>query len=315
VTNLRNAIASVDAIYDPWKTTGVTLEQFFADVYYMVAADEARALSVFVELSVLYRRMLAATTNWFPRGPRLGALDRLLRQEIPRSTDGLTVITFNHDLALEHAAARLPRSSQSWCLRGLYGDISLQPLHWSGSAFRNHRANCPHDPPPFKLLKLHGSMNWFLRSTTRNPTIGTLFPRERTQRGVYVGDHKDILIFPVESKRARPGGRRWYLWPLIVPPIYDKQRITGMTLLQEVWDQATAAIARADRLVMLGYSLPDADVLARQTLRTAVRQNASLECVECINPDAAVVEKLQQTLDLAVTRLFTNTDAYLRNAG
>lgn len=73
------------------------------------------------------------------------------------------------------------------------------------------------------------------------------------------------------------------MWPLVVPPIYDKQRITGMRLLQQLWDLSYKAIASAERLILFGYSIPEADVLARQMLRTAVRQNGSLECVECID--------------------------------
>jgi hypothetical protein len=100
-----------------------------------------------------------------------------------------------------------------------------------------------------------------------------------------------------------------------VPPIYDKQRITGMGLLQAVWDQANAAIMKAERLVLFGYSLPDADVLSKQLLRTAVRRNRSLNCIDCINPDANVVTKLRQLLDSPVVRLYRDASSYLMYGG
>jgi len=96
-----------------------------------------------------------------------------------------------------------------------------------------------------------------------------------------------------------------------VPPIYDKQRVTGMRLLQQVWDRAYERIRAADRLVMFGYSVPDADVLARQMLRTAVRVNLDLECVDCINPDATVAAKLRQVLDVPVVRVYADVPSFL----
>lgn len=85
-----------------------------------------------------------------------------------------------------------------------------------------------------------------------------------------------------------------------------------MGLLQQVWDRANAAIEHADRLVMVGYSIPDADVLSKQMLRTAMRRNSKLDCVECINPDASIAAKLQQTLDARGIRLFSDIMSFLR---
>jgi hypothetical protein len=81
-----------------------------------------------------------------------------------------------------------------------------------------------------------------------------------------------------------------------------------MRLLQQVWDRAYDAIRRADRLLLVGYSIPDADVLAKQMLRTAVRQNGALECVECINPDASIATKLRQVLDAKVIKIFSDVE-------
>lgn len=314
VRSVRAALAASGQTYDPWDRGSVTMEQFFADVYYAVASAAATSssLPVFIETLRLYRRVLAQTTDWMTALNRQGHLDRLLRREIDRADDGVTVVTFNHDLVLESVAAKLPRTSGRWCLRSLYGDVALRSLNWpSGRTHPNHKAGCAHRPP-FELLKLHGSMNWLMRSPKITPDFGTLFPPQRTQRQIYVANRADIMIDARISAQAKPGGRSWHLWPLVVPPIYDKQRVTGMTLLQEVWDRANAAILGADRLVLFGYSIPEADVLARQMLRTAVRQNGSLDCVDCINPDASVAPKVRQILDAKVVRLFVDVPAYLK---
>jgi hypothetical protein len=292
------------------------MEQFFADIYYSVAGSGSTspALPVFIETMRLYRRVLAQTTNWASGLGRVGALDRLLRYEKDTASGALTVVTFNHDLLLESVAAKMPRTSGRWCLRSLYGNISLQGLNWSKvRAYPNHKTGCP-DEPPFEVLKLHGSMNWLMQSPTLTPAYGTLFPPQRTNRKIWVANRRDIVIDPRRSATAKPGGRSWNLWPLVVPPIYDKQRVTGMRLLQQVWDLARDRIRHADRLVLFGYSLPDADVLARQMLRTAVRENAAIQCVDCINPDASIAMKIREVFDVPVVKLYANVVAFLAHA-
>lgn len=315
VQSLKTAIAAAPEVYDPWERDAVTMEQFFADVYYAVAsaATATTALPVFIETLRLYRRVLAQTTNWMAAASRLGAIDRLLRHEMDRSSE-VVVVTFNHDLVLESVVARLPRVAGKWCLRSLYGDPDLRPLNWNVSgAHPNHRAGCVHSPP-LTVLKLHGSMNWLTRTPTLTPAMGTLFPPQRTNRQVYVANQRNIILEPRTRASGRQGGRGWYLWPLVVPPIYDKQRITGMNLLQQVWDKAASAIASAERLVLFGYSIPEADVLAKQMLRTAARGNTSLQCVECINPDPTIVEKVDRLLSPDVIRLFADAGSFVRHS-
>jgi hypothetical protein len=85
-----------------------------------------------------------------------------------------------------------------------------------------------------------------------------------------------------------------------------------MHLLQQAWDKAHERLRACDRLVVVGYSVPDADVLAKQMLRTAVRQNASLECVECINTDPSVAVKIREVSDLPVVRLYADIPHFLK---
>ena len=318
VRDLRAALGRNPAFYDPWGRASVTMEQFFADIYYAVAATSTappEALSAFIETVRLYVQVLAETTNWVSDLRRQGDLDRLIRHEL-RQASPLTVITFNHDLIIESVAAKLPSRPGQWCLRSLYGGVGLTNLQWpTGRLLPLHDADC-RDQAPFTLLKLHGSVNWFMRSQSVTPPVSTLFPTSGQQRTIFVSNRGDVAIDTRLRRRAVGRGRpTWYTWPLVVTPIYDKQRITGMGLLQEVWDQANAAIMEAERLVLFGYSLPDADVLSKQLLRTAVRRNPSLNCIDCVNPDAQVVSKLRQLLDSPVIRLYRDASSYLTYSG
>jgi hypothetical protein len=227
-----------------------------------------------------------------------GILDRLFRHELARARGAVTFVTFNHDLVLENAIARVVPPKNTWCLRSLYGDPNLDQIipEDRDMVFPHHTDSCPHTPPA-TVLKLHGSLNWVVRTASRQPRLGTLFPgRNKT---ILMHNEKEFSdIATLRSSKAR-GRKKWYLWPLIAPPIYDKSRITGMAVLDSLWHAAADAIRSADRLLLLGYSLPDADGLATQMLRASYFSNKSLDAVDCVDPDPALASKIGEGSSLA----------------
>jgi len=285
------------------------MEQFFADVYYEVAPlkrADART-QLYTRLLRLYHRTLSATTNWMMLVREHGVLEHLITSELGR-TDSLTVVTFNQDLVAESSAARI-RPTSDWCLASLYQTNRLRPRlllnRPKASVFQHHRPGCPHNPP-FALLKLHGSLNWVLASRGIDPTVGTLFPSGHPRR-IYC---LDTRIVPEHATLT--GTKPWEIWPLVVPPIYDKPRIVAMGMFQRLWTRARESIESADRVVFFGYSMPDADISAKQLFRRAVARNHSLRSIDCINPDAAMVVKLRKLFDLPIIHYYTDVYAYLR---
>jgi hypothetical protein len=316
----QRSLRASGAFADPWLPVTSSLEQFFADVYYEVARSRAGApFEVFVSLLDLYVRTLEETTNWMGQRRRHGVIGQLLRNELSHAEgDRLTIITFNHDLVIEHEVARLPRIGDRWCLEGLYGDLPLVSLSNPGRApaFPRHdEAVCSHECP-IELLKLHGSLNWVVRTKSSDPELGTIFPSPRAKgRAIYLhhltsAHHYGAAITP---PRPGPGMRNWYAWPLVVPPVYDKHRMTGTELLGELWGTARDRILEADRLVLIGYSLPESDVFARQMLRRGFAGNEPLEIVECVNPDPSITGKLKGSLGASVVRQYNDIASYLRH--
>lgn len=315
IQSIRDELSKSGRFADPFDEPGrVSLEQFFADVYYEVAAARSGdAFDIYVSLLQLYTLVLGTTTNWLANRPHLGDLDRIIRIEHERSDGDLTICTFNQDLVIENIVARLPRTIGQWCLSSLYNNPNLGPLYARETDhFLHHEANCPHSPP-VTLLKLHGSLNWGVRSRDQAPRMGTLFPQQNRQ--IFLHNSKLSAHSATMSTTTQRGRKTWYLWPLIVPPIYDKGRITGISVLDSVWGDAVDAIANCSRLILVGYSVPDADVLASQMLRRSFQQNENLDEIECINPDASVVGKLQEKLNCRVVRLYENLQAYLKFSG
>jgi hypothetical protein len=305
---LQAAVQAHGDFPDPFGPASISLEQFFADVYYEVAsARSGKAFSVFLPLLKLYNRALAATTNWFAVRHNIGILGKLLRHELSADPE-VTIVTFNHDLVIENAVARLPRVREHWCLKALYGEIDAVPIFGQGPGFPHHNDGCT-ERAPVTLLKLHGSLNWGVRSRKADPTLNTLFPSG--SREIFYHNLRHIAGAATLTFNVPRGRSRWHFWPLVVPPIYEKSKITGIGLLDGVWRKARAAIEKATRLVVVGYSLPDADVLAAQMVRRAFIANRHLDSIHCVNPDPGLVAKLQTKLECNVVHLYRGLKHYI----
>lgn len=121
------------------------------------------------------------------------------------------------------------------------------------------------------VLKLHGSTNW-------------AYPRQRGTRMTVFSSYDHIRM-------------EKYI-PELVPPTWHKS-FEGP--LSHVWQQALAAISRATRLVVIGFSMPPTDLHFKYLIAAALRENISLREILFVNPDQATVEQRAGTLfgDLA----------------
>jgi len=133
------------------------------------------------------------------------------------------------------------------------------------------------------VFKMHGSLNWVFKTSNVYPSRDFI----RAGRALEIWNNTaptpwtEGVIMPTKSGRGRS---RWYLWPLVVPPIYEKQGfIHGR--LRDVWDMARDALLDADRVVFWGYSFPPADVHARYFFQSMAQTNAAVRAPTLINPD------------------------------
>jgi len=135
------------------------------------------------------------------------------------------------------------------------------------------------------FLKLHGSLNW-----------------------VYCPDcgRWEIYEEPVGHKYNRMACTRkcgGYKERLIVPPNPSKGEYLGV--LNELWRKADRLLSQADEIVIIGYSLPEIDISARELLVDSVREVERFEIVNS-NPGAlqSVARRLGRTSDTPVPRTF-----------
>jgi hypothetical protein len=189
--------------------------------------------------------------------PLYDGLARVLRP-------GDRIITFNYDLAIERAV----RAAGLWEIGDGYGF----PIESNGA------------PSPVEVLKLHGSTNW----------RGLLFGgRTHSSHNVWnsLGDRPVLFFRPDLEYLGCPdfvdprclGLDTAASLPSMIMPALPKQFYFETTFGQEwkrfwdyLWDRAERAIAKADELVVIGYSLPDADQRARAMLLNSLNKSVRL---------------------------------------
>ena len=127
----------------------------------------------------------------------------------------------------------------------------------------------------FQLLKLHGSFDWYAVTTdtigatlTRTPLVGTFeAPQE---------------IDPKSLQQLVPGRE-----PFIVPPSATKTMGYGNPIMRQVWRNAATVLRLAKKVVLVGYSLPTADLVMRGMLEDCLSGREVI--IEVVNLKAAPV--------------------------
>jgi len=171
-----------------------------------------------------------------------------------------TVITLNYDTVIERCVALLKDGQEkgTWPREfDLYG-LPLSPLR-SRSAGTLGRAPIK----SFQLVKLHGSINWFYSGVDGFPGEH-IYYRNVTSDSPRSDDwgrgtpSSDAQIRQLEMDKI----------PLIIPPVAEKSRFYSNRTVQAVWALAREALADAQQVILIGYSLPSTDLTMTLFLRS-----------------------------------------------
>jgi hypothetical protein len=100
-----------------------------------------------------------------------------------------------------------------------------------------------------------------------------------------------------------------------VPPAASKNAFYGMTFVRGLWRQAREAIRAADHVHLVGYSLPETDLVTVGLLRDNLNTNA---CVWIVNrPDGhgceEVAERARRFLCRDVTPIYPDSDEAIKH--
>lgn len=251
------------------------MEQLFANSYLMVqesigSTKEGKlARQYFDQLTVLLRDTLSTTTSNIHSTQHYEYFNHIMKAS-PQSMD---IISFNYDVLADRAL--------------LHGN-NAGVWDWSytdGYGFKPLRQKLPRIRSNVKLLKLHGSMNWYIPVPGRG--------RQRAYKSndpIYIPKPQATGGAPIwQRKQKRQGNRKQYVFPLIIPPIYEKRNLIN-SRLQLVWDNAKEALSNATVVIIWGYSMPITDYHAEALFAQCARK-AKFKLIG-INPDRDALSRI-----------------------
>lgn len=177
-----------------------------------------------------------------------------------------SVITFNYDIALDVAMHR----------------GGLGPIYGFGPSVN---ANYP-----INLLKLHGSLNWAVRSDTGSVKPLTL--QEYFSRYSYNGtEERGTCSIAIGSQLQEYYSKftdvQVNAEPVIVPPAWNKADYHQ--LLSTIWGTSAKELEEAEYIFIIGYSLPETDAFFRLLYGLGTVGYKPLKKIIVYNPDGSGV--------------------------
>lgn len=263
---------------------------------WVTEADNLRHRALYLEISDAIARDLDA------RVARVA--DRLcarppgwLRQLIAHwHRQRCTIVTLNYDTLLETVTSIVPLGGCRLSARALY-----PPLLTDAGARGGGR---PIDRPvqTYRLLKLHGSTNWYYsgRAAAQGEPIYFVPPPPRKPRAADCADHA-LRLNAVADK-----------YPYLVPPIYDKRALFTHETIRALWFEAGAAFKHAQRVICIGYSLPQSDLTMSHFLRTTCAPESEFEVVNQSDEALGHFEELFRGTSVKVRQLARGPDCVAR---
>ena len=178
-----------------------------------------------------------------------------------------TVATFNYDTLLERLTHQIPADrvkarrqavpdrnidKPDIFLADLY-NLPLAPL-----ASRSGWSLGQKQQITYRLLKIHGSINWFYSGQ-----------EDATGQQVYFKNVPELAAqFDAPSVPQLENINVKDLSPLIIPPVAEKSSFYRTPLVRTMWSELSAAVKAADKIYCIGYSLPKTDLVTRLFLQS-----------------------------------------------
>lgn len=179
-----------------------------------------------------------------------------------------SIISLNWDSLLEE--------SVYWCIRKarLEAQFDVDFCCFTNPIGKNsvHTPSLTQKSQGIQNLKLHGSSNWLICYSCKRLYTG--ISSSENVSALYGGDRTCPSCTEIlEHKRQNIPE----LKPFIITPTYLKTFPNSH--IQNVWDNAQIELLEADRVVFLGYSLPEADYFVRSLFRRTIDKAAKIDVV------------------------------------
>jgi hypothetical protein len=282
------------------------MSRLYPDLFSDLVASDA--LKAFQALIKLFTGRLAQTTNDL-HATHKSLLYRIVSNLLVAGADpaDITILTFNQDIQAEKILERLA-ATQRWNslasrLFSFPNMYSMAPgaLRSTGTRTQDAFAASAEDTGILRVLKLHGSLNWFSKHNSSNPSRTAMLDPHRR---LFVTRRRRINV---EMKMS--GKRATYALPVIVPPVNHKSAVLP-TALRPVWGLAERRLVDADHIVVFGYSCPALDFESANLLTRAYLQNKTCR-VSVVDPNGAVATRFIDLLSPQRLSYYSTAHSFL----
>ncbi|HBS87331.1 MAG: hypothetical protein A2W91_17285 [Bacteroidetes bacterium GWF2_38_335] len=217
--------------------------------------------------------------------------------------DPVSIISTNWDILLDNSLKKAIENDNNngvvdYCcyISSLHDDDTIKPgLQALGEGKYN-----------VKLLKLHGSMNWL--SCPKCQRLYVAFYEKIAIDGLY--SNKNCVH--CNKNYSKQGGSTNILRSNLIMPTFLKDLTNFQIKL--IWQNASIELSEADKIVFIGYSLPNADYELRQLLSRMVRHDAIIEVVTEEETDTETKKSNEETYNRYKT-FFGKRDVRLESIG
>lgn len=187
--------------------------------------------------------------------------------------DEYSFVSFNYDILLDIALMEMLRHD-------IYSDYGIQFANsrdnFDSSSF--NRWKIPGDKSVL-ILKPHGSLNWMQCASCDAIAISG-----KSKGKIFITG----LLYTIEQCPHDNSPMHF----VVEPPSYFKRYKNYY--LQSTWLKLNDTLAAADKIVFIGYSMPDADVMIKYAFKRACfSQNKKIVVVD---PDETVKERYERVL-------------------
>lgn len=148
----------------------------------------------------------------------------------------------------------------------------------------------------WKILKLHGSLNWFrLTNILKYPTLTNELYKFYNEN-----KNKTFLLEKDWWNLEPPDFNNCILQPLIITPVLYKHKDLETFPFNELWRHAYEELLNCKKLVTIGYSFSSTDFNTKMLFLDAFSEN-SLDELIIVNPDRNIPKIVQALTNFSET--------------
>ena len=226
----------------------------YSDIFDPNLSD--KSLEIFRLLIHLFNKRLADTTNNIEPTQNC-ILYQIVKNYLDKNVkpNNIMFITFNQDLQIEKILHEIKQAKDlktediifNFPTCYLLNKYKITAPKGKVDVFDVNKENSD----GIKILKLHGSLNWYSKHRSQNLNAKQMF---KPDRNINISKRKNIN----PSLKYSGSKRTEHTFPIIVPPVNHKSAIIHNEM-RKLWSDSEVALKEADEIIIYGYSCPITD--------------------------------------------------------